>query len=196
MLSYQEIFNIQKTTLPLTKKELEGVLSKSVFTGYVQCSYSVLVQTLKDIATAESYQCTINPEQMYQNGNNPFEKGDCIIQIEGTRYYEEFINRVSEFGGIPEEILKSKSYMEYYIEVLRSDYKLVYELPRYLQKKNINCKFDVICGNNDLIVNDSVIEWGQIACQEYNLFRYKGDHFSILDKVMNRELKEYFKSIF
>ena len=109
---------------------------------------------------------------------------------------EEFINRVSEFGGIPEEILKSKSYMEYYIEVLRSDYKLVYELPRYLQKKNINCKFDVICGNNDLIVNDSVIEWGQIACQEYNLFRYKRDHFSILDKVMNRELKEYFKSIF
>ena len=56
MLSYQEIFNIQKTTLPLTKKELEGILSKSVFTGYVQCSYSVLVQTLKDIATAETYQ--------------------------------------------------------------------------------------------------------------------------------------------
>ena len=81
MLSYQEIFNIQKTTLPLTKKELEGILSKSVFTGYVQCSYSVLVQTLKDIATAETYQCTINPERMYQNGNNPFEKGKNTSHI-------------------------------------------------------------------------------------------------------------------
>ena len=94
MLSYQEIFNIQRTTLPLSKKELENVLTKSVFTGYVQCSYSVLVQTLKELATAESCKCTINPDVMYQNTNNPFLKADCIIQVEGTRYYEEFINRV------------------------------------------------------------------------------------------------------
>lgn len=94
MLSYQEIFNIQRTTLPLSKKELESVLSKSVFTGYVQCSYSVLVQTLKELATAESCKITINPEVMYQNTNNPFLKADCIIQVEGTRYYEEFINKV------------------------------------------------------------------------------------------------------
>ena len=94
MLSYQEIFNIQRTTLPLSKKELENVLTKSVFTGYVQCSYSVLVQTLKELATAESCKCTINPDVMYQNTNNPFLKADCIIQVEGTRYYEEFINKV------------------------------------------------------------------------------------------------------
>lgn len=94
MLSYTEIFNIQKTTLPLTKQELESVLSKSIFSGYVQCSYSVLVQTLKEIAKADTYKCTINPEQMYQNGNNPFERAEVIIQIEGTRYYEEFINKV------------------------------------------------------------------------------------------------------
>jgi DNA-binding ferritin-like protein (Dps family) len=53
-----------------------------------------LVQTLKEIATAKSYACTINPETMYNNSNNPFAKAECIIQIEGTRYYEEFIDRV------------------------------------------------------------------------------------------------------
>jgi DNA-binding ferritin-like protein (Dps family) len=53
-----------------------------------------LVQTLKELATAESCKCTINPDVMYQNTNNPFLKADCIIQVEGTRYYEEFINRV------------------------------------------------------------------------------------------------------
>ena len=31
---------------------------------------------------------------MYNNSNNPFTKAECIIQVEGTRYYEEFINRV------------------------------------------------------------------------------------------------------
>ena len=94
MRSYSEIFNIQRTTLPLTKKELESVLTKSIFTGYVQCSYNVLVQTLKDIAIADTYVCTINPDLMFQMSNNPFSKADCIIQIEGTRYYEEFINKV------------------------------------------------------------------------------------------------------
>jgi hypothetical protein len=94
MQSYSEIFNIQKTTLPLSKKDLENVLSKSMFTGYIQCRYDVLVQTLKDIATAETYQCTINPDMMYQMSNNPFSKAECIIQVEGTRYYEEFINKV------------------------------------------------------------------------------------------------------
>lgn len=94
MQSYSEIFNIQKTTLPLSKKDLENVLSKNMFTGYVQCSYSVLVQTLKEISNADTYQCTINPQQMYQMGNNPFDRAEVIIQIEGTRFYEEFINRV------------------------------------------------------------------------------------------------------
>lgn len=135
MLSYQEIFNIQKTTLPLTKKELEGILSKSVFTGYVQCSYSVLVQTLKDIATAETYQCTINPERMYQNGNNPFEKGDCIIQIEGTRYYEEFINRVIQSQD-------SKEWTDFvtYSETFRDELKAAKEsiIKKYLwNRQNI-----------------------------------------------------------
>lgn len=99
MLSYQEIFNLKRTTLPLTKKELEGILSKSIFSGYVQCPYNVLIQTLKDIQKSELYQCSINPEWMYQGSNNPLNKAEVIIQIEGIRYYEEFINRVISNEG-------------------------------------------------------------------------------------------------
>lgn len=136
MLSYSEIFNIQKTTLPLSKKELESVLSKSVFTGYVQCSYSVLVQTLKDIATAETYQCTVNPEQMYQMGNNPFERAEVIIQIEGTRFYEEFINKV-----ISNEDTKEWTDFVTYSETFRGELKSVKEqvIKKYIwSRQNIN----------------------------------------------------------
>lgn len=94
MLSYSEIFNIRRTTLPLTKEELSNILPKSVSTGYVQCPYGLLVQTLKGIATAENCSCTVNPDVMYQNANNPFMKADCIIQVEGIRSYGEFVNKV------------------------------------------------------------------------------------------------------
>lgn len=94
MQNYTEIFNIQKTTLPLSKKQLDNLLSKKVFSGFVQCSYNELVQTLKAICSADSYTCTINPETLYNNGTNPFHQAECVISIEGTRYYEEFINKI------------------------------------------------------------------------------------------------------
>ena len=136
MLSYSEIFNIQKTTLPLSKKELEGVLAKSVFSGYVQCPYSVLVQTLKNIAVADIYQCSINPNEIYQGNNNPFERAECIIQIEGTRYYEEFINRV-----ITAEDSKEWTDFITYSETFKSELKTLKEqiIKKYLwNRQNIN----------------------------------------------------------
>ena len=120
MLSYQEIFNIQRTTLPLSKKELENVLTKSVFTGYVQCSYSVLVQTLKELATAESCKCTINPDVMYQNTNNPFLKADCINEI--------IFNRKPEDGYDTHEYLKDMKHNEVFTEQY-NEYKEKYLLP-------------------------------------------------------------------
>lgn len=136
MLSYSEIFNIQRTTLPLSKKELENVLEKSVFTGYVQCQYNVLVQTLKDISTAETYSCTINPDIMYQQGNNPFDRAECIIQVEGTRLYEEFINHI-----ISNEDSKEWTDFVTYSETFKSELKTLkcQVIAKYLwNRQNLN----------------------------------------------------------
>lgn len=94
MLSYSEIFNIQKTTLPVNKKELEKILAKKSFMGYVQCPYSQLVDTLKNISKAEEYEISINPNELYAQGNNPFSKADVYIQVEGLRSFGEFIDHI------------------------------------------------------------------------------------------------------
>jgi len=94
MFSYSEIFNIQKTTLPINAKELSGVLSKKSFMGFVQCPYTRLIDTLEDICKADTYQVSINPNAMYQNGANPFHQADCVIQVEGLRSFDEFVNKV------------------------------------------------------------------------------------------------------
>lgn len=94
MFSYPEIFNIQKTTLPISAKELSNVLSKKSFMGFVQCPYSRLIDTLEDISKADTYKVSVNPNAMYQNGANPFHMGDCVIQVEGLRSFDEFVNKV------------------------------------------------------------------------------------------------------
>lgn len=94
MLNYSEVFNIQKTTLPIQAKDLQGILSQKSFMGYVQCPYSRLVDTLKEICEAEQYEITVNPEELYANGNNPFHHADCLIQVEGLRSFDEFTAKV------------------------------------------------------------------------------------------------------
>ena len=94
MLNYSEVFNIEKTTLPVSKSDLQGILSKKSFMGFVQCPYNRLVDTLKEICEAEQYEITVNPEAMYANGNNPFHHADCVIKVEGLRSFDEFADKV------------------------------------------------------------------------------------------------------
>lgn len=94
MLNYSEIFDIRKTTLPLGKKDLSGVLAKRSFMGYVQCPYNRLVDTLKEISQAEVYQISVNPQALYASGNNPFSHADVVIQVEGLRSYDEFVDKI------------------------------------------------------------------------------------------------------
>lgn len=94
MLNYTEIFNVQKTTLPVRKADLQKTLSQKSFMGYVQCQYARLIDTLKEICEAEQYEITVNPQELYAQGNNPFHHADCIIRVEGLRSFDEFINKV------------------------------------------------------------------------------------------------------
>ena len=94
MLNYSEIFDFRKTTLPLSKADLSKLLAKKSFMGYVQCPYNHLIETLKEISEAEQYQVSINPQQLYQNGVNPFNHAEVVIQVEGLRSYDEFVDRI------------------------------------------------------------------------------------------------------
>lgn len=62
--------------------------------GYVQCPYSRLVDTLKEICEADQYEITVNPEELYAQGNNPFHHADCLIRVEGLRSFDEFVSKV------------------------------------------------------------------------------------------------------
>lgn len=94
MIEFDNIFNINKTTLPLTKNDVESVLSNSIEMGFVYCSYSEIVQTLKMISSATYVVASVNPDEIYNGINNPYTKADVIIKVEGTRTLEEFTTSI------------------------------------------------------------------------------------------------------
>ena len=94
MIQNKDIFNVSKVSIPFSKKELETVISKSVISGYVVTRYEHLVETLKDISTAQEYQVTLNPDMIFMNSNNPMERANAMIQVEGTQTYREFVDNV------------------------------------------------------------------------------------------------------
>lgn len=94
MISNKETFNINKVAIPFTKGDLEKVIATTVKNGYIATTYDNLIDTLETVSRANEYVVTLNPSTIYLSANNPLEKNDVLIRVEGTQTYSEFINNV------------------------------------------------------------------------------------------------------
>lgn len=87
-----KVYNIQSPMIPFAKRELENVISKHTMIGYVSTDYSNLIETLKMIGSAKQIPVTLNVNTLYNSTNNPIDKQDILIKVEGTQTYNEFIS--------------------------------------------------------------------------------------------------------
>lgn len=94
MVNFSELFNVNATTLPMDKKSLSSMMNRATLVGYYQCAYSSLISTLKMIQGAPELSVSLNPQWLWNNANNPTNKLECIIQIEGMQTYSEFVDKV------------------------------------------------------------------------------------------------------
>ena len=94
MVNFSELFNVNATTLPMDKKSLSSMMNRATLVGYYQCAYSSLISTLKMIQGAPELSVSLNPQWLWNNANNPTNKLECIIQIEGIQTYSEFVDKV------------------------------------------------------------------------------------------------------
>lgn len=89
-----KVFNVQSPMIPFTKRELEHVIAKHTCVGYVSTNYSNLIETLQSLSKAKQVPVTLNINTLYNSTNNPIDKKDVLIKVEGTQTFDEFINNV------------------------------------------------------------------------------------------------------
>lgn len=96
---------------------------------------------------------------------------------------DEFWEYIYAQGGVPTEIYHNCEFREFYIPILKSDYKIIEE---YSCHKNMNqklgCNITVLSGRNDEISEDELAEWSIYAGKDFNIKWFDGGHFFLTQR--------------
>ena len=104
---------------------------------------------------------------------------------------EEFWEEIVSLGGIPEEILNYPELIDYYLPILRHDFKLV-ESYQYEKKPKLNIPIDVFYGSEEA-TKEEMLGWKEETNEEVIITQMEGNHFFIFKHV--DFFTDYFKNI-
>ncbi|SDD51037.1 Surfactin synthase thioesterase subunit [Paenibacillus sp. CF095] len=118
------------------------------------------------------------PETMFISGC-----GAPNFEYNRVKYHllsnEEFKLEVVKLGGIPEEILLNTDIFDYYLPILRSDFRnLETFLPRY-NYELLDSNFHLFHGDDDKIPLQAVDSWNRFTSRSYQMEVFSGGHFFI-----------------
>lgn len=125
-----------------------------------------------------------------------------IKRAESKKYYllpeDEFIKSLEEIGGLEKELLETKEFREYYLPIIRSDYKLVEEYKNQVTSTRIDCNLTILYAENDVEVEKKdVLAWQQYGNKKIETYQFEDGHFyfkedaSELANIINNTLLRY-----
>ena len=86
-------------------------------------------------------------------------------------------------GGIPQELQQNKEFLDFFLPIIRSDFKLL-EGYQYVKKDPFDIPFHIINGTEDHSISDAdILDWQKetsITCQ---FKKMKGSHFYLLENT-------------
>ncbi|WP_444626240.1 thioesterase II family protein [Flavobacterium columnare] len=101
---------------------------------------------------------------------------------------EEFWNEIVALGGIPDEMLNYPELIDYYLPILRHDFKLV-ESYKYEKKPKLNISIDVFYGSEEA-TEEEMLGWKEETTENVTITKLEGNHFFIFNHI------EYFQNYF
>lgn len=95
---------------------------------------------------------------------------------------DDFLNEVKKFNGIPKEILKDNDILNFFLPILRSDFKLD---ETYYSKEvtALSCPITALGGLEDIEASlDEILKWKEYTKSVFNYEIFKGGHFFIKEQ--------------
>lgn len=91
----------------------------------------------------------------------------------------EFIQRLREYNGTPEEVLQHREILQMLLPVLRADFTLC-ETYSYYQDTPLSCPISVFCSSDDSQVSQEDLRaWSCQTSHPITFHMLKGDHFFV-----------------
>lgn len=93
--------------------------------------------------------------------------------------HNEFIRKLKQMGGTPDEVLENKELLELMVPILRHDFKL-YETYIYKVEKPLECPITAFGGTLDEYVIQADIEgWSEHTMSIFSRYMFEDGHFFI-----------------
>ena len=104
---------------------------------------------------------------------------------------KEFIKKLHEYEGSPQEILNDEGIMEFFEPVLRADFKAI---TTYVYKKDIpfDIPITVMIGTNEDTTYEEAMKWQDETSKKISVRQFPGGHFFIYQHT--REISRIFSS--
>ena len=94
-----------------------------------------------------------------------------------------FKNEIIKLGGIPKELCENKEIFDFYLPIIKSDYKITENYVWRERKDKLDRDFTVLYGNKDNIEIDKVLKWCELTEKESKTYSFDGGHFFIVEYV-------------
>ncbi len=104
----------------------------------------------------------------------------------------EFWDEIIKLGGVTAEMKDYPELIEYYIPILRADFKTV-ENYMYTKMGKLSIPIDVFYGSNENIKEEEAFLWKKETIGEVNIIQLEGGHFFIFDHI--DYFVKYFKNL-
>lgn len=97
----------------------------------------------------------------------------------------DFMKKVMDLGGTPEELMKDKELLEIFLPIIRNDFKIL-ETYNYKKRENkIECDVSILNGKQDSINLEEILAWKNHVCKSFKVYRFEGNHFFINNNIEN-----------
>lgn len=111
-----------------------------------------------------------------------------ISHLNTQSFWEEII----KLDGIPKELENNKQIMDYFVPILKTDFKVI-ESYNYQRMKKLTIPIDVFLGKDEVMKTREKDDWKNESSNKVSITELSGGHFFINDNV--DYFKAYFKSI-
>ena len=100
-----------------------------------------------------------------------------------------FWKEIMKLGGIPKSVEKDKQIINYFVPILKYDFKVI-ESYTYQRKNKITIPIDVFFGKKESVKTIGKEDWKNESSKQVSIVELTGDHFFIYNNI------DYFKTYF
>lgn len=94
---------------------------------------------------------------------------------------DEFRSEVMKLGGTPPEFFSNPDLTAFFLPVLKNDFRLVAESPKYTVSERIDVDISVLTGREDDLYPEQITGWKDVTTGKAGFHYFEGGHFFLHD---------------